>query len=316
MATKQSHQLRFRLLVPIALSAALGVSGCSGGDDDVAVEEPADPQEVVTIGGSMPSPGLISDVDPTQVSGAEVDVATNVTERMTTTPPDAQLHWVPTTADSVADDITSGELDLALGQFSGDEVSDEIAWVGPYATVEAAVLVHQPLPEDTEEPADVLVPDSLESLEDFADASVCVVTGSIAAGTELPVDDSTVEPTVSECEIGMRSGRYDAVAADDLQLAGLLTEPAMAGRYELLLWSDLADDEEDIDVDEELLETAQYWIAVHSTYCADAAAALKAAVDEGSVEEAFASLEQVEGWEPQQPVAPGDITAEHCDSDA
>lgn len=316
MATKQSHQLRFRLLVPIALSAALGISGCSGGDDDVAVEESADPQEVVTIGGSMPSPGLISDVDPTQVSGAEVDVATNVTERMTTTPPDAQLHWVPTTADSVADDITSGELDLALGQFSGDEVSDEIAWVGPYATVEAAVLVHQPLPEDTEEPADVLVPDSLESLEDFADASVCVVTGSIAAGTELPVDDSTVEPTVSECEIGMRSGRYDAVAADDLQLAGLLTEPAMAGRYELLLWSDLADDDEDIDVDEELLEAAQYWIAVHSTYCADAATALKTTVDEGLVEEAFASLEQVEGWEPQQPVAPGDITAEHCDSDA
>jgi len=263
----------------------------------------------------LSSPGLIADVDPTQLSGAEVEIATNVTERMTTTPPDAQLHWVPTTADSVADDIASGELDLALGQFSGEDVSDEIAWVGPYATVEAGVLVHQPLPEEAEEPAEALVPDTLESLEDFADASVCVVAGSIAAGVELPVEESTVEPTVSECEIGMRSGRYDAVAADDLQLAGLLTEPAMAGRYDFLLWSDLADDEEEPDVDEGLLESAQYWMAANATYCADAAAALEAAVEEGSIEEAFASLEQVEGWEPQ-PVALGDITAQQCDSGA
>lgn len=297
------------------MTAALFLTGCSG-EEDVAVEEPTDPQDLFNIGVAMASPGLMSGVDPSQVTGAEVDLARALTDRMDTTPPNAELRWVPTTAATVGEDVAKGEFDMALGQFTDPEASDDIAWVGPYATVEAGLLVHQAPSEEMAEPADVLSPTAITTLEDVAEASVCVVAGSLPAETDLPVNSTVEEPTVTECEIGMRSGRYDAIAADDLQLAGLLTDQPMADRYELLLWSDIADDEtSEVDVDEELFETSQYWIGVSPSYCADVAAALELVITEGVLEDLFTAWEDSSGYEPQ-PIAATELSTERCDTEA
>lgn len=297
------------------LAAALLLTGC-GGEEDTAVEEPTDPQALVTVGVAMAAPGLVAGVDPTHVTGAEVELARALIDRMDTTPPDAELRWVPTTAATLDQEVTDEELDLALGQFTDPDASDDIAWVGPYANVEAGLLVHQAPSQDETEPVEVLRPTTMATLEDLAEASVCVVAGSLPAMAELPVDATVEEPTVTECEIGMRSGRYDAIAADDLQLAGLLTEQAMAERYELLLWSDIADDEASEEaIDDELLDTGQYWIGVSPAKCADAAAALESVITDGVLDDLFSAVESSGGYEPK-PVAGTDVSTQYCNSDA
>src|SRR5699024_11240384 len=89
---------------------------------------------------------------------------------------------------------------------------------------------------------DYIAHGAVGSLDDLEDAAVCVVAGSLADGAQIPADEHTKQQTVSACETGMRSGRYDAIAADDVQLAGLLGSSSIPAAYEMLLWSDLASD--------------------------------------------------------------------------
>lgn len=315
MAIPQQYPSRTRRRATIALMAVLALTGCTGDNDTVVDDTPAEPQEVINIGVAMPSPGLVSGINPTEVSGVEVDLATAVTERMQTLPPGADVTWVPTGADTVAEDLAAGELDLAIGQFSKNDFSADVARMGPYIIAQAGLLVHQEPQEQETAPLEVLQPTIVESFEQLADASSCVVAGSIAATAEL--DDAVVEPSVAECEIGMRSGRYDIVLADDVQLAGLLTDPVSAARYELLLVSDVIteadDDEVATEVEATFSDTRQYWLGASPEYCADAGEALEAAVTDGVVEGLFDSWDQVEGFQ-VEPVDAEELNIENCDA--
>ncbi|GAA4474555.1 hypothetical protein GCM10023190_08660 [Enteractinococcus fodinae] len=313
MAIPHPYHLQTRGRATIALSAVLALTGCSGDDETILDETPAEPQEVFNIGVAMSSPGLVSGVNPTEVSGAEVDLAAAVTERMQTLPPGADRTWVPTGVDTVAEELAAGELDLAIGQFSEALVSDDVARVGPYLTVEAGVLIHQEAQEPDAAPLEVLQPTIVDSFDELADASVCVVAGSLAATVEA--EKAVTEPSVTECEVGMRSGRYDAILADDVQLAGLLTDPVYAARYELLslaeLGSEAAGEEAAEGFGAALFESRQYWIGASADYCADAGQALEAVAADGVLEGLFGAWDQVEGFQ-VEPVDPAELTIENC----
>jgi len=288
------------------------MTGCASEDNIVVEEEPVDPQDVVTVGVAVSSPGLVSGVAPAEVTGAEIDLVTALVEHMGSLPTEAEIFWVPTTPASVAED--HDQFQIAIGQFTQATFDSASAQVGPYVTVQPGLLVHQEPSDDATPTLEPLAVNSIETLEDLADASVCVVSGSLAAGAELPAEHTVLEPTVTECEVGMRSGRYDAISADNLQLAGLLVDPAHSERYELLSWEDVADDEPNAaeELDERLTTAGSYWLGVDADLCGEAAEALETLVEDGVVEEAFSSLGNVEGFQ-LQTVEAAEVTTAHCE---
>lgn len=289
------------------------MTGCASEDDIVVEEEPVDPQDVVTVGVAVSSPGLISGVTPAEVTGAEIDLVTALVEYMDSLPTGAEIFWVPTTPASVAEDHE--QYQIAIGQFTQAAFDSASAQVGPYVTAQPGLLVHQDPSDDATPALEPLAPNPIEKLDDLADASVCVVSGSLAAGADLPAEQIVLEPTVAECEVGMRSGRYDAISADDVQLAGLLVDPAHSERYELLSWEDIADDEPNAAeaLDERLTTAGSYWLGVDADLCGEAAKALETLVDDGVVEEAFSPLDNVEGFQ-LQTVDAAEVTTAHCES--
>lgn len=319
------------------LAASVILTAC-GTDDAVGPEEPVDPQELINVGVTMTSPGLVSGIDPEHVAGLEVDLVEALTQRMKTTPDLAQIRWVPTAPSTAADEVAQGNLDLVVGQLPGEELSDEIAWLGPYAEAEAGLLVHgQPDPEATAVP-DAIAPSVIETAADLEDATVCVVAGSSADHPALPVGELTTQRSVTECETGLQSGRYDAIAADSVQLSGvLISDPVAAKRYEMLLWSDIAEElettagtaddetaqaegspETDDDaeparpaVPAEVVAPRQYWIGVSSRYCADAAAALESVVTDGVLTDLLAPWEATLGTSPAA-VTEDDLVSPTC----
>lgn len=302
-------------------------SGC-GSSEELMPEAVADPQHDITVGAVMSAPGLISGIDPTQVTGLEVELMDAVVHRLASAPSAPDVAWSPVSAQTAVEALQTEAVDFVIGQLPGPELSDEVNWLGPYFDVEAALLTHrQPAEQPTSAQQDLNTP-VVESLDDAAAATVCAVAGSLADVAELPVGERAVQQTVSECETGLRSGRYDAIAADNVQLAGLLTDPARAEYYTLVSWAQLVDDAAeataevagddeatDDDASEEpeipagLLETRQYWIGVSPAYCADAAQAIEELVTEGVLDEL------VQPWGESAGVSPdvvADVVAPTC----
>ena len=295
-------------LATVALTAAL--SGCDNSEQPVAEDVEA-AGEVVSVGVMLSSPGLASGSDPAETSGAEIALAQAIVAEVDTIDSEDQLRWVPvSSADDPVAAIQDGDMEFMLGQFSDAHMTDALAWVGPYVSVTPALLIRQ-APDETEEASTTLAPlGTIESSRALAEAPICVVANSTAADAELPLEDVTIQQTVTECEVGMRSGRYDAIAADDLQLAGVLMDQTLGSNYELLSWSDVANDE-DVEVADELLETHQYWIGTTPEQCDTLAEALRTALSQGSLDEAFTGWEESTGLQPEV-AGPSDVTTQHC----
>lgn len=308
--TKNFLSRRRVLTGPIA-AVCVGVllAGCTTTDEAVP-EDPVDSKEGLNIGVSLSSPGLIAGSDPTEVSGAEVEIARAVAAQLDPESAEMEIQWVPTEPDDAADALASGDLTLLIGQFSGAQLTEDIAWVGPYGTVDAGLLVRQKPTADDASPTSVLAFDTVRSADDVADAAVCVVADSMADGPKLPVGSVTVQHTATECEIGLRSGRYDAIAGDTLQLAGVQADQNITANYELLLWSELETDE-DVELPKELLASEQYWIGVGAQDCAAAASALATVVDDGLLADAFASWEDATDA-PLQLADATELTTQYC----
>lgn len=291
------------------MTAALFLTGCNTAEEEP--EEPAaDDQQLFHVGVTMSSPGLISGTDPDNVSGTEIDLAIALGEQLDVITAENEISWIAADPTEAAEQLDSGELDLLIGQFRGPELTEDISWVGPYATVEAGLLVRDHSTDADEESDEVIATRSVESFEDLEEATVCVVAGSIAHGTELPVDEVVTQQTVTECETGMRSGRYDAIAADDLQLGGVLADPSSTGNYDLLLWSELAEDA-DAEVADDLVAPRHYWIGTPVDRCERVSAALRTVVAEGLLEEIYRPWEENTDFVPQV-VETTDLTTQYC----
>lgn len=291
------------------VSAALAFTSC-GTTDDTSDGSGEENQQVTSVGVRLSAPGLVSGIDPAHVSGIEVDLAATLAQRLGVIDRPDDITWVRADASSAAEELDDGEMELLIGQFDQSELSEDIAWVGPYATVEAGLLVRNESPEDTDETDDYIATETVASLADVHTSSVCVVAGSLADGAELPAAEVTTQQTVTECETGMRSGRYDAIAADDLQLAGVLADAPLPTSYDLLLWSELADD--DTDLDEQLLASGEYWLGTTAEQCESASAALAELIEEGEVEELFGQRDETTSFQPQL-IEADEVTTKYCD---
>lgn len=291
------------------VSAALAFTSC-GTTDDTSDGSGDENQQVTSVGVRLSAPGLVSGIDPAHVSGIEVDLAATLAQRLGVIDRPDDITWVRADASSAAEELDDGEMELLIGQFDQSELSEDIAWVGPYATVEAGLLVRNESPEDTDETDDYIATETVASLTDVHTSSVCVVAGSLADGAELPAAEVTTQQTVTECETGMRSGRYDAIAADDLQLAGVLADAPLPTSYDLLLWSELADD--DTDLDEQLLASGEYWLGTTAEQCESASAALAELIEEGEVEELFGQRDETTSFQPQL-IEADEVTTKYCD---
>src|SRR5699024_7933029 len=135
----------------------------------------------------------------------------------------------------------------------------DIPRAGPYIRVEAGLLVRSGTSPDYQSIEGFLAHGAVRSVDDLGDPAAWGVAGSLADGAQIPADEHTKQQTVSACETGMRSGRYDAIAADDVQLAGLLESSSTPEAYEMLLWSDLAADGDE-DIPEQLQTSGGYWM--------------------------------------------------------
>ena len=304
MAKNIRHSFRELAATALILLAAGVMTGCQHPGQDTK-DSDEDNQQVLRIGVNLPSPGLISGISSDDVSGIEVDLAVAVAQELDLISTDAEIAWVPMRSDAIADGLASGDLDFGIGQLQPAEPNDDVAWVGPYVDVTAALLVRadsqEAIGDDTITLADTVV----TSLADLDESAVCIVEGSAAQGVKIPADEMITQRTVSECETGMRSGRYDAVAADDLQLAGVLVDKSRTESYQMLKWPELTDD------DDAQTATDQYWIGTTPQHCEAAALALQQLAEDGTLDELLNPWDKSLDYSPAL-VQAGDISAESC----
>lgn len=288
----------------LILLAAGVVSGCQyPGQGNQESDNTS--QQVLRIGVSLPSPGLISGISPDDVSGIEVDLAVAIAKELELVSGARDIAWVPMRSDAMADGLASGDLDFALGQLQPAEPSDAVAWVGPYVEATAGLLVRNDSEDATPDASAPFANTVVTSLADLNDSTVCVVDGSAADGTTFSAAEAIPQRTVSECETGMRSGRYDAVAADDLQLAGILSDTSGTEEYQLLQWSQLPDAQNDQMVHH------QYWIGTTQQHCDATSAALQQLADDGTLEGLLNRWDESLNFTPKL-VQAEDISAKFC----
>lgn len=311
MAKKLLQNFRVLPRIATALCAALVLTGC-GNTTEEQDSSTAERQELTNIGISLATPGLISGIDPAHVSGVEVDLAVDLSRQLDVITAAEEVTWVPTDVSQAAKQLAAGELDFVIGQVTGVNLSDDIAWVGPYLKVRAGLLVRSNASPEDETDRDYIATKTIRSLDELDDAAVCVVAGSLADGAPLPGDNYTTQQTVTACETGMRSGRYDAIAADDLQLAGLLESQSTPGAYELVLWDELAADG-DKELSDQFQTTGAYWIGTTPEECQAIATALQQTLTDGVLEEHFRQWDEHLDYAPEY-VATDEVTTQHCSS--
>lgn len=311
MAKKRLQNFQALSIVATALSAALILTGCDNTEDE-PTDSAAEDQQLTNIGVSLAAPGLISGIDPTNVSGVEVDLAVELSQQLEVISAAEEVTWVPADSSQAAEQLETGVLDLVIGQIAGAHLDDDIAWVGPYLSVEAGLLVRSGTSPTGEDTQDSIATETVSSLKDLEEATVCVVADSVADGAQIPAGELTTQHTITECETGMRSGRYDAIAADDVQLAGLLGNSPVPDAYETVLWSDLAEGSDE-DIPEQLLTVDEYWIGTTPQQCDAAAEALEQLVSDGVVEDLFNQWDATTDYEPQL-VEAAEITTQHCNA--
>lgn len=246
---------RFPLPTLLYLSAALAVvvTGCG----DEAVEPNAAPEGSASaseeaefrVGVTVDTPGLVTGNDTSSLSGLEVDVVQYLFEQLDVD--NTAVEWVPVTPEQPSAAVIDGAVDLALARgdvavgsaesAESEDPEDSAAVAGQYLHTTPAMLVHS---EDADAvPGDGTQP-PIDDLTDLGDAAVCLVEGSSTELLDLPEaaepERTTTQPSATECGVGLLSGRFQAVVADQVQLAGMLTDPRFTDQTQLRTWDELA----------------------------------------------------------------------------
>ncbi|MGO1183734.1 MAG: substrate-binding periplasmic protein [Micrococcaceae bacterium] len=226
--------------VAVAAVVALILSSC--GAEEPAADEPtpsASPtaQTTLRVGVQVDSPGLASGVDPSSLSGLDVDLVTALTTELTGT----AVEWVPITAVQAPSRLAEEEIDLALIHGPVNDARGATV-VGPYVSTIPALLVSaadsDALPGDGEwEP--------VAELADLDATAVCVPEGtdqSLLTLEDAGETEILEQPSTAECALALTSGRVQAVLSDRVQLTGLAEDPRFAGQTQVLEWADLSED--------------------------------------------------------------------------
>ncbi len=120
--------------------------------------------------------------------------------------------------------IQDGTVDIVAATYTiNDERKQIVDFAGPYYIAGGEVMVMAGNPE------------GIEAVEDLDGKRVCTATGSTyvdSIAEQAPEADVTTFDTYSECADAMSDGRVDAVATDNVILAGLVFESE--DEYELI----------------------------------------------------------------------------------
>lgn len=221
---------RTRILVAVALAAALALAGCGREGGPGAAEgsgyQPAVAQNVqvagsptfatmqqrgrVIVGVKDDQPGLgFRDATTGQFSGFDIDMAKMVAGGLGFTPEQIEFKTVPSAARENA--IARGEVDYYVGTYSiTDKRKAQIGFAGPYYNTGQSLLVRA---DDTA----ITGPQTLKGKR------VCSVTGStpIQRVRDQGLTDQIVEfQTYTQCVDQLRNGQVDAVTTDEAILKG------------------------------------------------------------------------------------------------
>ena len=201
---------RLTALTTLTLLAAL--TGCGVGDGGPA--SIADKHALV-IGVDDDQPGLGTKLPGGAVQGFDVDVATYVAGRLRV--PTNKITFRPIRKDRRDAVLRDGSVDMLLATYSiTPERRAMVTFAGPY------YVAHQ----------DILVRDgntSIKNVRDLSGKHLCHVTGSfswerVTEERGIPGVRGVPAGSYRECATMLTKGEVDAVATDDLILAGFATE--------------------------------------------------------------------------------------------
>jgi glutamate transport system substrate-binding protein len=195
-----------RVIAAAVLSAMLLAGGCGGGDGRPAESIIDKETLVVGVRPDLPAVGL-RDANG-DFAGLDVDVARYVVGKL-----GADVEFVSALAADREPLLLSGRADLIFATYSiTPERKTRVAFAGPY------LLSYQ----------DILVPSDerdIRTVRDLAGRSFCAVRGSNAP--DRVIKERGVAATVvtaadyGECMTKLRDGTVDAIATNDVILAGL-----------------------------------------------------------------------------------------------
>ncbi|RMX24281.1 hypothetical protein DYI20_01595 [Auritidibacter ignavus] len=310
---------------------ALVLTGC--GDPEEPLTPGPAPEDSVVVAVGVDAPGLSSGTEPSNVTGSEADLASRLVTEKQVVDDESELSWARlahATSQQATSMLTTGEADLVIARQRVPDTSDGVQWAGPYATISPALITaSQPVPNDNATPTatssskeseQLIGPVTISDLSDLNDASVCIVAGSSADIDDHPGREITVQNTYGECATGLESGRYDAVAGDDLALAGLFSEDALPAEAYFYSWDELleasqsAGNEDPVDaLPDELTESSFYWVgfAPETTGCIATTQAISQDLTDGELESLLDHSGFPGGYTLQLPQAT-DITTEYC----
>ena len=216
----------------LALTAALTLAACAGGDDTAAPEleqtefaegsTMAALQEAgaITIGTKFDQP-LFGQTDLDGVpQGFDVEIGKLIAAKLGIAA--ADIEWVETQSKNREPYLQSGQVDLVIATYTINDARKEVvSFAGPYYEAGQDILVLTGNP------------DGIEGVEDLAGKNVCSVTGSTSEKNLIDAG-ATVLPAAgySDCLEPLRSGAVVAVSTDNVILAGLADQNT--GEFEVV----------------------------------------------------------------------------------
>lgn len=210
MKNTTARILATTVAVATAASTLAACAGSEGGSDGLlaSIESGS-----VTLGTKFDQPGLGLRNADGSMSGLDVDIATEVVNRIAETEGHEAptIEWRETPSAQRETLIQNGEVDMITATYSINAGRAEtVSFGGPYLLTHQALLVRS---DDT----------SIDSLESLDGKILCSVTGSTPAQKvkdALPGVQLQEYDTYSSCTEALRQGNVDAMTTDATILNG------------------------------------------------------------------------------------------------
>ncbi|CAG7617334.1 serine/threonine-protein kinase [Actinacidiphila bryophytorum] len=172
--------------------------------------------KTITIGLTTGHPGLAARNPDGTYAGVEVDTAVYIARELGYRPGD--IRWTEVTAGGREDLLENKKADFLIGSYLiTQDRAKRVDFVGPYLTAHLDVLLR----DDTTD---------IRSSGDLDGKKICTVAGSsttITVSTTVATRaDVTERPGLDACIAALTSGEVDAVAGDDVDLAGHANQQA------------------------------------------------------------------------------------------